>query len=163
MKFLKILYYIFLSFLALIALLFVISIFPITGNIKFLIVQSGSMEPKVNMGGIVMVKPADNYEIGDIISFQSGKEIVTHRIEEIRVIKGKPFYTTKGDANNAPDRKEISKSEVMGKVLFDLPYLGYVIDFIKKPLGFILIIMIPVLFIIIDEIKKIRLEVKKNE
>jgi len=164
MKVLKIIYYIFIACIALIALLLVFSIFPITGNYKVLIVQSGSMAPAIKTGSVVIVKPVSDYKIGDVITFgQATKTKVptSHRIYDIKVVDGQPVYITKGDANNAPDAKEISKSEIIGKVLFDVPYAGYAVDAAKKPLGFALIIVVPAAIIIFDEGKKIIGEIKK--
>jgi len=104
MKPLKIIYYIFLAFIVAVALLLIISAFPITGNIKFMIVQSGSMTPAIKMGSIVMVKSVDEYKIGDVISFGEvtrTKAPTTHRVYDIKVVEGEPYYITKGDANNA--------------------------------------------------------------
>ena len=165
MKPFKIIYYIFLAFIVLIALLLVVSVFPITGNYKLMIVQSGSMEPTIKMGSVVMVKPTQDYKTGDIISFGKYSRIkapTTHRIHDIRVVDSQPRYITKGDANNAPDQEEITKREIIGKVLFSVPYLGYAVDFAKRPLGFSLIIIVPAAIIIIDEIKNIYKEVKKT-
>lgn len=129
-----------------------------------MIVQSGSMEPAIKTGSIIAVKPVENYKIGDIITFKrrGEKDLTTHRIVEMRVEQGSPIYTTQGDANNAPDMREVKESEVTGKALFAVPYLGYAVDFAKKPVGFALLIIIPALLIIGDEIKKIIKEVKKN-
>lgn len=164
MKVLKIIYYIFIACIALIALLLVFSIFPITGNYKVLIVQSGSMAPAIKTGSVVIVKPVSDYKIGDVITFGQAtktKAPTSHRIYDIKVVDGQPVYITKGDANNAPDAKEISKSEIIGKVLFDVPYAGYAVDAAKKPLGFMLIIVVPAAIIIYDEGKKIVGEIKK--
>lgn len=160
----KIIYYVFLAAVVSIALLLVVSIFPITGNFKVLVVQSGSMEPVIHTGSIVIVKPASEYKIGDIITFGPNtktKAPTTHRIHEIKVQNGIPTYITKGDANNAPDTKEIRKSEIIGKVLFSVPYAGYAVAAAKKPLGFTFIIIIPAAIIIYDEIRKIWEEAKK--
>lgn len=159
-------YYIFVAFIVLVALLLIISAFPITGNYKFMIVQSGSMTPAIKMGSIVIVKPAENYKIGDIITFvqySRTKAPTTHRIYEIKVTEGEARYITKGDANNAPDQKEITKREIIGKVLFSVPYLGYAVDFAKKPLGLALIIIVPAAIIIFDEIKKIIGEIRERK
>jgi len=166
MKSLKIIYYIFIVGVAATALLLIVSVFPITGNYKLMIVQSGSMTPAIKMGSIVVVKPADDYKIGDVITFgpyTRTKEPTTHRISEMKVVGGEPVYITKGDANNAPDQREIPKREVIGKVLISVPYLGYAVDFAKKPIGFALIIIVPAALIIIDEIKKIFGEIKKRK
>ena len=165
-KIFKIIYYVLLGFVVVIALFLLVSALPITGNFKLFVVQSGSMEPSINTGGLIMVKPVDEYAIGDVVSFgkvTKTKDPTTHRIHDIRVVSGEVFYITKGDANNAPDQKEIREIDIVGKVLFDIPYLGYAIDFAKKPIGFALIIIIPAVAIIIDEIKKIFKEVKKKK
>lgn len=166
MNIFKIIYYIFIACITAIALLLIVSVFPIPGNHKLFIVQSGSMAPAIKMGSIVMVKPMDEYNIGDVISFGEvtrTKAPTTHRIYDIKVVEGKPYYITKGDANNTPDQREIPEREVIGKVLFNVPYFGYVVDFAKKPLGFALIIIVPAAIIIFDEIKKIFSEVKKKK
>ena len=121
MKVFKIIYYIFIAFIVLIALLLIVSVFPITGNYKLMIVQSGSMEPAIKMGSIVMVKPMDDYKIGEVITFgpyTRTKAPTTHRIYDIKVTGGTPSYITKGDANDAPDTREITKRDILGKVLF---------------------------------------------
>jgi len=166
MKILKIIYPVFIVFIAVAALSLVVSVFPITGNIKFMIVQSGSMAPAIKMGSIVMVKPVEDYKIGDVVCFGQitrTKSPITHRIYDIKVVENEVSYITKGDANNAPDLREISKREIIGKVLFSVPYVGYAVDFAKKPLGFALIILIPATVIISDEVKKIYGEVKKKK
>jgi len=152
-----------LVFIVAVALLLIVSVFPITGNYKLMIVQSGSMEPAIKMGSIVVVKPASEYKVGDIITFgpvTKTKAPTSHRIYDIKVVDGNPVYITKGDANNAPDQREITKREIIGKVLFDVPYLGFAVEFAKKPLGFALIIIIPAAIIIFDEIKNIFQEMK---
>ena len=166
MKPFKVIYYIFIVGIIVIALLLIVSVFPVTGNYKLMIVQSGSMTPAIKMGSVVVDKPADNYKIGDVITFgevSKTKTPTTHRVHDIKVNEGKPYYITKGDANNAPDQKEIAKKDIVGKVLFSIPYLGYGVDFAKKPIGFALIIIIPAMLVIGDEIKKIFREIKKKK
>jgi len=166
MKYLKTIYYVFLGAIAVIALLLVVSAFPITGNYKFLVVQSGSMQPEIKMGSVVAVKPSDNYKIGDIITFgemSKTKTPTTHRIIEMRAVEGKYLYTTKGDANNAPDQNEVNQDKVIGKVLFDIPYVGYAVAEARKPVGFTILIVVPAVIIVYDEIKKIISEIKNRK
>ena len=167
----KTIYYIIFTFIILIAILLIVSVLPITGNIKFLTVLSGSMEPAVKTGSIVLTKPMSDYKIGDIITFGPITKTTpptTHRIAEIKVVGGEPVYITKGDANNSVDSREIKKADIVGKTIVKVPYLGYVIDFVRKPVGFVLIIVIPAVVIINDEIRKIwkeimRLKKKRKE
>ena len=160
----KVLSYIFGTFITVIALLLVVSVFPITGNYKIYIVQSGSMEPSITTGGIVAVKPVVEYKAGDVITFgpvAKGKSPTTHRIVDIRLQDGKPVYITKGDANEESDTREVLARDVMGKVLFDVPFFGYALAAAKTPAGFAVLIIIPALIILFDEGKKIFFEIKK--
>jgi signal peptidase len=166
MKVLNLIYYILLAFVVMVAILLIFSAFPIAGNYKIFVVQSGSMAPAIKMGSLVIVKPANDYKIGDVITFgpySKTKAPTTHRIYDIKVVNGQPVYITKGDANNAPDTREVTKRDILGKVLFSIPYLGYAVAFAKKPLGFALIVIVPAVIIIIDEIKNIYNEIKKKK
>jgi len=160
----KLIYYTFIAFIILIAICLAGSMLPIPENYKIMIVQSGSMAPAIKTGSIVIVKPSPDYKAGDIITFgpySKTKAPTTHRIVEIKEENGQTSYITKGDANDAPDDGEISKKDIIGKVLFDIPYLGYVVDFAKKPIGFMFLIIIPAAIIIYDEMRNIWLEIKK--
>lgn len=157
-------YYILLAGIASVAILLAVSIFPIHGNYEVKIVLSGSMEPAIKTGSVVIIKPSDNYKVGDIITFgkDTKKDIpTTHRIVEARAAEGIMIYRTKGDANNSPDAKEVRQKEIIGKEIFTIPYLGYLLEFAKRPIGFLLIILVPALVIAGDEVKKIWKEVKR--
>lgn len=151
--------------LGLVALTLLVSAFPVTGNYKFKIVRSGSMEPSIKTGSIVMIKPLDNYKTGDVITFggnsAKSKDPITHRIVDMRVESGNLLYITKGDANEEADSKEVKPKEVLGKVLFDVPYLGYAVATAQKPWGFAILIIVPAALIVFDEGKKIWKEVVK--
>ncbi len=160
----KVLSYIFGTFIFVVAFLLIISTFPISGNFQVLIVQSGSMEPAIKTGSIVVVKPVKSYKIGDVITFgpvPRGKVPTTHRIIEMRIESGNPIYMTKGDANEEGDAREVQSKDVLGKVLFDVPYVGYALATAKQPIGFAVLIVIPSLIILFDEGKKIYVEIKK--
>ena len=164
-KVFQIIYYFATGLVLIVALLLIFSVFPIPGNYKVFVVQSGSMAPAIKVGSIVVVKPANDYKIGDVITFgpySKTKAPTTHRIYEIKVVNGQLVYITKGDANNAPDTREITKRDILGKVLFSIPYLGFAVAFAKKPLGFALLIVVPALIIIFDEAKKIFIEITQK-
>jgi signal peptidase len=160
-KIFNIIYYIIISAVVFLALLVIISSFPITGNIKMLTVLSGSMEPTIHTGSVVVIKPVSDYQVGDIITFGKTDIPTTHRIAEMKVVEGINVYKTKGDANNAEDNTETPQKEVIGKVLFSIPWFGYVVDFIKKPMGLMLVIVIPAVIIVYDQLQKIVKEMKK--
>ena len=142
----------------------IISVFPIKGNIEFLTVLSGSMEPTIHTGSVVFVKPISEYKVGEIVTFgKNDKNNIptTHRIVESRVQDGHIFYKTKGDANDSEDSREIAQDDIVGRVYFSIPYLGYAINFVKKPIGLMIAIVVPAVIIIYDQIQRIIKEVEK--
>ena len=116
-------------------------------------VMSGSMEPALKVGGIIVTKPErlENIQVGDIITFQteSGPK-VTHRVVDIVEMEGKLHFQTKGDANEEPDPNFVSSTgEEMRKVVFHLSYLGFVAQFMKSKLVFLVMVGIPAIILII--------------
>lgn len=161
--FFNIVYYLFVTAILGVVLLILSSMFPIFGDLKIKIVKSGSMEPAIKTGAIVVIKPTTPYLVGDVITFgQDTKTQIptTHRIVGVGGEGPLKVFTTKGDANDAEDPTPTRLSEVRGKVLFSVPYLGFILDFAKKPIGFALLVGLPALLIIFDEIMKIIREVK---
>ena len=168
----KIGYWIFVMAVVLLGLLLVTSLIPVPGNLEVKIVQSGSMEPAIKTGAMVVIRPSSEYRVGDVIMFGEDtktKVPTTHRIVADEVRGGVFYYTTKGDANEDPDSQQVTQNEVIGKVLFSIPYLGYVLDFAKKPLGFALLIGVPAAIVVFDEagniwreMRKIRVKKKEN-
>jgi len=147
-----------------VGLLLLVTLFPIEGNFQVKIVSSGSMEPAIKVGSIVVIKPQSEYGVGDVVTFGGRRQNeipTTHRIVSSRVSNGELLFATKGDSNESVDPAEIKQSDVVGKVLFSIPYVGYIIDFARKPLGIVLIIVIPALFIVYDEMHKIFKEIKR--
>jgi signal peptidase len=162
--FFKAIYYFLVASLTVVVFFLLFPLIPIKGNYSTYVVISGSMQPKIKIGSIVAVKPEQNYDVGDVVTFGESsrtKTPTTHRIYEIKEVNGAKQFITKGDANNAPDQGLKTQSEISGKVLFSVPYLGYAVTMIKKPIGFMFIIIVPAVIIIYDEINKIIREIKR--
>jgi len=163
-KVLKILENIIFSFLILIALLIVVSLLPIKNNYKIYVVMSGSMEPKIKTGSLIFSQPVNDYQVDDIITFKSEnsntKDTTTHRIIEKNVENDEVEYTTKGDANNSNDQETVNKEQIVGKYVWGVPFLGYLIGYIQTLPGLILIVVIPATIIIYEEARKIKVEGK---
>ena len=104
----------------------------VTGAIP-LTVLSGSMEPTLSPGAVVIVRPVDldTLAIGDIITFQphSGEpELITHRIVGISAGGDEAVFRTKGDANDAVDPAPVRAAQIKGEVWYDVPSVGYALD-----------------------------------
>ena len=91
-------------------------------GIRPYVVSSGSMEPKIPTGA------------------------VTHRV----VKKEEGTFITKGDANKNADPIPVAKSQIIGRVVFCLPYLGYIIYFLKARIPFTAVCIMAGLSVISD-------------
>lgn len=144
-----------------------VSVLPIPGAWRILSVLSGSMEPTLHTGSVVIIQPANSYEIGDVITFQQASTdsknagSITHRIIKKQRVNGTDIFQTKGDANNATDVLPISQGNILGKVKGTIPLLGYVLEFLRNPVGLIIFVIIPSTLIISEEAKKIWKEVTR--
>ena len=99
------------------------------------------------------------YELGDIITFYSnrgnGQITITHRIIDIKIENGKYFYSTKGDNNNTADTHYVSQDDVIGKVIFVIPKVGFIQEFILSKVGWIVVIVIPCVGIVVYDLLKV--------
>ncbi|MFA6048022.1 MAG: signal peptidase I [Parcubacteria group bacterium] len=128
------------------------------------IIQSGSMQPTLKTGSIVVDKKQADYQKGEIITFaRSKKEIITHRITEVTGEGENILYKTKGDANNTDDLFLARKNLVLGKVIFAVPYFGYIIAFVKTKTGLVLLIIIPALWFIVEEALKVKKTIREKK
>ena len=127
---------------------------------KSYVVQSGSMEPSVRVGDVIIIHAQQRYEKTDVITFKDAqKHTVTHRILDIKKTTP-PLYLTKGDANQAADTEEIAHLSVIGKVILVIPKIGYLIQFVRTPWGLILTIIVPAVLLLSDEIKSLYKSIK---
>ncbi len=109
-------------------------------------VLSSSMAPAFEAGAVVAIEPApaSAIEVGDVVTFArpSGAP-VTHRVVEVQAGDNSTMFVTKGDANEDVDPQPMPASAVIGKVRADVPHLGYFANFMRQPLGFLLLVLIP--------------------
>ena len=126
------------------------------------VIISPSMIPTINVQDAVVTVRVnkDKIKINDIITFIS-KEIetqgtpITHRVIGIVETENGIKYRTKGDNNNTEDFALIAPDEVIGKVYLRIPLIGYVQTFLTKPIGWLLVIVVPCLFIIGGDVLKL--------
>ncbi|MCM3660800.1 signal peptidase I [Georgenia satyanarayanai] len=91
-----------------------------------LTVLTGSMEPTYSPGDMVVSVPQDRYEVGDVVTFQpvaGDPTLITHRVVGL-TLGAETAYITRGDANGADD-DPVSAEQVMGRVVYHVPYVGH--------------------------------------
>lgn len=132
-------------------------------GIQSMVVLTGSMEPSISTGSVIFVTPADFYQTGEAIAFKNIQGItITHRIVEKLDQDGAIVFKTRGDANNSPDSELIPKSSVIGKQVFTVPYLGRLTAFLRTPIGFVALIIVPAIIFILGELITIKKEMEKQ-
>jgi len=107
-------------------------------------VRSESMTPAILMGDMIITGPPGgqiNGEIkpGTVVTYEFKNDLVTHRVLSIDA----DTLVTKGDAVEDPDPWTVSKSDVRGVYLFKIPYVGFVLNFVRSKLGWFVSIIIP--------------------
>ena len=100
------------------------------------VVLSGSMEPALSVGDLLIVRAQEAYEPGDIVVYQSGTMPVVHRIVDIR----DGTVTTRGDANNASDAP-FPADAIKGAVIAVIPWIGYGIWALKTPAAVVILLL----------------------
>lgn len=123
------------------------------------VVLSGSMEPHLPTGSLVLVRQSPRYNLGDVIAFTNSSGLsITHRV----IAQDASHVRTMGDANTTPDSALILKSQIIGKEVIFVPYFGYFSNFLKTPFGFILFIVLPSFIFILSEVRKIKSELEHS-
>ncbi len=91
-------------------------------------VLSGSMEPRLSIDDLVVIRQTDTVQPGDIVVYQDGGSLVIHRVMKV----DGDTVQTKGDANNAPDAP-ITMDAVKGVLLWDVPGVGAAVRLFRQP------------------------------
>lgn len=125
-----------------------------------MIVLSGSMQTdrddSIDVGDLVVTKRTDvqSLQKGDVIAYQNGTAIVTHRIVNVSSADGETVFQTQGDANNTPDDVKITPGMIVGRKVLTIPYLGRFAMFLQKPIGMLLFIALPVFLLALYDMLK---------
>jgi signal peptidase len=137
-------------------------------------VASGSMTPTFDTGDMIIDKTvstsaAEHLHKGQIITFETtptaggiavnSSLVITHRIYAVvagPVVAGVHTveYRTKGDANKTPDLALVPPSAIQGVYQERIPFGGYVLSSLHQPITFVILIMIPVVFLVEEEIRR---------
>ena len=133
------------------------------------VVESESMLPTLEIGHLLVLqaRAADQIQVGDIIVFNAvyhDKPIV-HRIIEIENVTIEPenitagtpavyelHYITRGDNNDLTDAMYRVHSDIIGVVVFAIPYVGHVTLFLHQPSGLAIVLILFIALLILPEL-----------
>ncbi len=110
-------------------LLFILLVILVSGLFKYkmIAIGSNSMKPIYSRGDAIIYEKinSEKINVGDILVFQDGKKIVTHRVVKKYYTNNMYYFSTKGDNNDTKDPNDVSSSYVLGRVIFKTKYIGY--------------------------------------
>jgi signal peptidase I len=123
------------------------TILPLPFGGRSLTVMSGSMEPTISTGDVILAWPISplDAKVGDVVTYREhgGKSrLITHRVRRIRIANGTVRFVTKGDSNTTVERWSMPEDATLGRVAFRLPKLGYPLSRLGDPRGRLLLIVL---------------------
>jgi signal peptidase I len=110
-----------------------------------LAIRSGSMEPAIGVGSLVVVLPQDpaTLAVGDVVTIKlDAGTVLTHRIAEVVQQDDRRMFRLRGDANPAPDPVLATQDQLMGRVVVALPVLGFLLALMSMPSGVIALLSV---------------------
>ena len=101
-------------------------------------VRSESMVPTLSVGELVVVQEVapEAISVGDVITVKlASGATVTHRVVAIVETDGPPMFQTRGDANGGPDPVNVTSDQVVGRLAWHLPFVGFLLAMLSMPTG----------------------------
>ncbi len=117
---------------------------------RIFVITSGSMRPTINPGSVVITQPKLEYQPNQIVvhkqqaylnADKNKSIVVTHRIISSDLSENGWLYQTQGDANSARDQIKIKSTDIIGRVICIVPYLGLVFSWIYQSWQLILFVI----------------------
>lgn len=130
--------------------LLVAVVLPLAFGMRSLSVMSGSMEPAVQAGDVIVDEwiPPRSARVGDVVTFNDpgrGGVTLTHRVTAIRHRGGRVDFVTRGDANTGVEHWSAPSDGRIGRVVFRVPRAGFLMVFTRTPGGKLLFLVLPAL------------------
>lgn len=138
---------------------------------SFYYIATESMEPDLEVGDIILSKEINDVstlKIGDVVTYQGevgsyANKLITHQIIEIKNINGEISFITQGTHPSATVDPEVSSDQIVSKMIFEIPLMGKLMKVINTPIGFLILIALPLAICLISEIKNFVESCKKDD
>ncbi len=104
------------------------------------------MAPAISKASLVLVdKREEAFDLGDVVTYRyKNQSLVTHRITKVDNSFDNLYFTTKGDANDYSDTAKVTQENIVGRVVFTFPYLGYLVLCLVHPVFLFFFFYIPI-------------------
>jgi len=133
---------------------------PVLFGMRSFAVLSGSMEPVLSTGDVVVDDPIGPREVrvGDVVTFADsdhrGRRI-THRVRSIHITGTRARFVTKGDANDSVERWDMDANGRLGRVVYRVPAVGYLLMRLGDPRAKLALIVVPAFLLALLELVRI--------
>ncbi|MFL5907349.1 MAG: signal peptidase I [Solirubrobacterales bacterium] len=124
------------------------AVLPVALGMHTCVVRSGSMEPTIDTGDLVISRSISPSEasVGEIVTFKDpdeGGRLITHRVRAMHERDGRFYFLTRGDANTGFEHWNLPSSATLGTVAYRIPKLGYLTGPVASGLGHLLFVVLP--------------------
>jgi signal peptidase len=112
------------------------------------VLRTGSMSPTIDPGDVEVVQPIGPLaaKVGDIVAFRDPQwqgRLVSHRVRAAWRVRGRVNFITQGDANTGREHWSVPADGTIGRVIYRVPKLGYVVAWLGTPEGRVGVIVLP--------------------
>jgi signal peptidase I len=123
----------------------------LTGSRSFTVL-SGSMEPAISAGDVVVDEPIPVHaaRAGDVVTFPSpenAERLITHRVQSVAPGGRRLNFITRGDANSGTESWSAPADGRIGRVVYTLPKMGYALNWARSPQGTLILVTVPALLL----------------
>jgi signal peptidase len=121
---------------------FLLSVQSLPG-LMVLHVVSGSMEPNVPLGSLVLLRRGEPPSIGDVAAYvlevQGRRYVLLHRVTGI---SSDGRYVFSADAVPSNSITLVEPEKVLGRMLVAIPYLGYLAPYASLVMGLLIVLLL---------------------
>ena len=119
-------------------------VMPFNKTIAF--VWTGSMEPTIGVNDLIVVEKTNDYEVDDIVVYQSGDTLIVHRIYSI----DGEIVRTVGDNNDGSLDDPINIKAIQGEVIDIIPFWGLVLKLLRSPISIVIMISLSIILLVLS-------------
>ncbi len=103
------------------------------GKVSYVVVNGMSMEPGYHLGDLTLMRKAETYQVGDVVTYRDAdmQAYVIHRIIGV----DQNSYVLKGDNNSWIDAYRPTDNEIIGRLWIHIPKLGKTFKWLWAPLN----------------------------
>ena len=138
----------------LVAVALVVVALPLASKGEWRTVQTGSMEPHVSPGDVVLLAPSQDVpEVGDVVAFPDPLQPDRDVLHRVVAFDEQGALVTKGDANDVNDPWTVAPSQLIGTEILTIPKLGFLVSTVASDAGILIFLVLPALAIVFNESK----------